>query len=139
MLRAVNTGVQAIPRDNLTTVIDESYIAFGGLGPDLARLTRGGATTLAIDTRNNLPALTTLIDDAKPILDTQTETSDSIQTWASNLAQVTNQLQLQDESVQGLLVNGPPPPQTRYVSSSNGYSPPCPSCWPISSASGRWR
>ncbi|WP_094286141.1 MCE family protein [Mycobacterium lehmannii] len=107
LLRAVNTGVQAIPRDNLTTVIDESYIAFGGLGPDLARLTRG-ATTLAIDTRNNLPALTTLIDDAKPILDTQTETSDSIQTWASNLAQVTNQLQLQDESVQGLLVNGPP-------------------------------
>lgn len=107
LLRAVNTGVQAIPRDNLKTVIDESYTAFGGLGPELSRLTRG-ATTLAIDARKNLPALTTLIDEAKPILDTQTDTSDSIQTWAANLAQITNQLQLQDESVQGLLVNGPP-------------------------------
>lgn len=107
LLRAVNTGVQAIPRDNLKTVIDESYTAFGGLGPELSRLTRGAAT-LAIDARKNLPALITLIDEAKPILDTQTDTSDSIQTWAANLAQITKQLQLQDESVQGLLVNGPP-------------------------------
>jgi phospholipid/cholesterol/gamma-HCH transport system substrate-binding protein len=107
LLRGVNTGVQAIPRDNLETVIDESYTAFGGLGPELSRLTRG-ATTLAIDARNNLPALTTLIDESKSVLDTQTETSDSIQTWAANLAQITNQLQLHDESVKGLLVNGPP-------------------------------
>ncbi|WP_099042072.1 MCE family protein [Mycobacterium neglectum] len=107
LLRAVNTGVQAIPRNNLKTVIDESYTAFGGLGPELSRLTRG-ATTLAIDARNNLPALTTLIDESKPILDTQTDTSDSIQTWAANVAQITNQLQLQDDSVRGLLVNGPP-------------------------------
>jgi phospholipid/cholesterol/gamma-HCH transport system substrate-binding protein len=107
LLRAVNTGIEAIPRDNLKTVIDESYTAFGGLGPDLSRLTRG-ATTLAIDARKNLPALTSLIDESKPVLDTQTDTSDSIQTWAANLAQITNQLQLQDDSVKGLLVNGPP-------------------------------
>ncbi len=43
LLRAVNTGIEAIPRDNLKkTVIDESYTAFGGLGPELSRLTRGG-------------------------------------------------------------------------------------------------
>ncbi|MCH9735975.1 MAG: MCE family protein, partial [Actinomycetia bacterium] len=35
VLDLTNRGLEAIPRDNLQTVVDEAYIAVGGLGPEL--------------------------------------------------------------------------------------------------------
>ena len=64
-------------------------------------------TALAIDARKNLDPLTTLIDQSKPVLDTQTDTAGSIQAWASNLATITDQLQTQDPAVAGILDKGP--------------------------------
>ncbi len=106
ILELTNRGLQAIPQENLRTVIDETYVAVGGLGPELRRLVSGSAT-LAIDARENLDSLTTVIDDSKPILDSQIDTGGSIQAWAANLASVTGQLQSQDGSVSSLLSNGP--------------------------------
>jgi phospholipid/cholesterol/gamma-HCH transport system substrate-binding protein len=106
VLDATNRGLAAIPRDNLKTAVDEAYIAVGGLGPEISRLVHGG-TALAIDARKNLDPLTTLIDQSKPILDTQTDTSGSIQAWASNLATITGELQSQDAAVAGILEKGP--------------------------------
>ncbi|HKP39481.1 MlaD family protein [Mycobacterium sp.] len=106
VLTDTTRGLEAIPRENLKTVIDEAYVAVGGLGPELRRLVNG-STTLAIDARKNLDPLTTLIDQSKPVLDTQTETAGSIQAWASNLASVTSQLQNQDAAVAGILDKGP--------------------------------
>jgi phospholipid/cholesterol/gamma-HCH transport system substrate-binding protein len=106
VLDATNRGLAAIPRDNLKTAVDEAYIAVGGLGPEISRLVHGG-TELAIDARKNLDPLTTLIDQSKPILDTQTDTSGSIQAWASNLATITDQLQSEDTAVAGILEKGP--------------------------------
>jgi phospholipid/cholesterol/gamma-HCH transport system substrate-binding protein len=106
VLDATNRGLAAIPRDNLKTAVDEAYIAVGGLGPEISRLVHGG-TALAIDARKNLDPLTTLIDQSKPILDTQTDTAGSIQAWASNLATITDQLQSQDTAVAGILEKGP--------------------------------
>ncbi len=40
LLDAANTGLKAIPHDNLKTAIDESYTAVGGLGPELSRLVK---------------------------------------------------------------------------------------------------
>ena len=71
---------------DLKTVVDESYIAVGGLGPELSRFISGGAT-LAIDARKNLDSILTLIDESKPILDSQIDSSDSIQAWAAHLAE----------------------------------------------------
>jgi phospholipid/cholesterol/gamma-HCH transport system substrate-binding protein len=92
LLAAVNRGLSAIPRDNLKTVVDESYTAIGGLGPELSRLFGGGAK-LATEARQNLDAITTLIDEPKPILDSQIESSDAVQAWAANLANITKQIQ----------------------------------------------
>ena len=107
LVAAANRGLQAIPRDNLKTVVDESYVAFGGLGPELSRLLKG-TTSLAIDARKNLDSLTTLIDESKPVLDSQIDSSDAVQAWASNLANVTRQLQANDSAVQGVLTKGAP-------------------------------
>jgi phospholipid/cholesterol/gamma-HCH transport system substrate-binding protein len=107
VLAATNRGLQAIPHDNLKTAIDESFTAVGGLGPELSRIVRG-STNLAIDAKANLDPLTTLIDQAQPVLDSQANTADAIQGWAAHLATITEQLKRNDDSVAGLLVKGGP-------------------------------
>lgn len=107
LLDATNRGLQAIPGDNLKTAVDEAYIAIGGLGPEIQRFVKG-STALAIDSRANLGELTTLIDQSKPVLDSQTDTGDSIQAWASHLATISGQLRDQDAAVQGVITEGSP-------------------------------
>lgn len=106
LLRATNTGLTAIPRDNLRVAIDEAYTAVGGLGPELSRLVQG-TTRLAADARDNLDAITNVIDHSKPILDAQTGSSNSIQAWAAHLAQITGELKAQDPAVRGILDKEP--------------------------------
>ncbi|WP_156297730.1 MCE family protein [Mycobacterium paragordonae] len=107
LLSAANSAIAAIPRDNLQTVVDESYTAVGGLGPELSRLVTG-STTLAIDARKNLDPLVALIDRAPPVLDSQTHSSDAIAGWASHLAAVTSDLQAHDAAVSGVIDRGGP-------------------------------
>jgi phospholipid/cholesterol/gamma-HCH transport system substrate-binding protein len=106
LLDATNRGLQAIPGDNLKTVVDESYTAFGGLGPEISRLVKG-TTSLAIDARKNLGELTNVIDNVGPLLDTQSATSDSVQAWAAHLATITGELKYNDAAVTGILQHGP--------------------------------
>lgn len=105
ILDSTNTALQAIPKDNLKTVIDESATAFGGLGPELSRIV-SGFSALAVDARANLDSVNTLVNDAPPVLDSQANTSDSIAAWASNVANLTGQLRDQDSSVAGVLERG---------------------------------
>lgn len=107
VLDAVRTGLQAIPRENLKTVIDESYTAVGGLGPELSTIIDGTAT-LALDARENLDPLLALIDNAKPVMESQIQTSEAITAWASQVATVTRQLKDHDGAVSGILENGGP-------------------------------
>jgi len=105
LLDATNRGLQAIPGDDLKTAVDEAYVAVGGLGPEISRLVKG-STTFAIDARTHLGELTNLVDNAAPVLDTQTDTSSSVQAWAAHLATITDQLRNNDAAVAGVLHNG---------------------------------
>jgi phospholipid/cholesterol/gamma-HCH transport system substrate-binding protein len=107
LLDTITEGLQAIPRDNLKTAIDESYTAVGGLGPELSRIVQG-STQLALDARENLDPLINLIDNSAPVLDSQADTAGAIDTWAANLAVITNDLRQHDQSLAGFLNNGPP-------------------------------
>lgn len=107
LLGAANTGLQAIPHDNLRTAIDESYVAVGGLGPELSRIVRG-SSDLAIAAHENLDPLLALIDQSKPLLDSQSNSAESIQAWAAHLATVTSELQTHDADLAGIIDNGGP-------------------------------
>lgn len=106
LLDATNRGLQAVPQEQLRTAVDESYIATGGLGPELARIVKG-STRLAIDARENLQPLTELIDQAGPVLDSQGDTADEIGQWASNLAAVTQEFRTDDTAFRAILEKGP--------------------------------
>jgi phospholipid/cholesterol/gamma-HCH transport system substrate-binding protein len=107
VIDATNRGLEAIPRESLKTAVDESYLALGGLGPELSRIVKG-STALAIDARANLDSLTALIDQSAPILNSQTETSNEIRSWAAHLADVTGQLRAKNDAVAGAIANGGP-------------------------------
>lgn len=107
VIDSVKTGLQAIPRNNLKTVIDESYTAVGGLGPQLSTIV-DSATTLSIDARENLDPMLALVDNIQPVLDSQTNTSDAIHQWAAHLETVTQQLQTYDTAVAGIIDQGGP-------------------------------
>ena len=107
LLDATNRGLDAIPGDNLETAVDEAFTAVGGLGPDISRLVKG-STSLAIDARKNLGELTNVVDNVGPILDTQADTSDSLQAWAANLASITKSLKEHDGAVVGVIQQGGP-------------------------------
>ncbi|CAJ1583463.1 MlaD family protein [[Mycobacterium] wendilense] len=107
LLDATNVGLAAVPQDNLKTLVDEAYLAVGGLGPEISRLVKGSAA-VAIDAEENLDAWTALLDHAAPVLNTQTETSDAVRSWAANLAGVTEQLRGTDAELQGILHDGGP-------------------------------
>jgi phospholipid/cholesterol/gamma-HCH transport system substrate-binding protein len=110
LLDATSVALQAIPNNNLNTVVDESYTAVGGLGPEVARIV-DGSTALAIDAKKNVTSLTALIDQVQPVLDSQTETSDAVTAWAAHLATITGQLREQDAAVAGVLDRGGPAAQ----------------------------
>jgi phospholipid/cholesterol/gamma-HCH transport system substrate-binding protein len=107
VVESLNSGLRAVPRENLKTVVDEGYIAVGGLGPELARLVQG-STTVIIDARKDLDAITALIDRSAPVLDSQANTSDAISAWAARLATVTDELRVHDDAVANLLEKGGP-------------------------------
>ncbi len=105
LLDAADRGLRAIPRDNLKTVIDESFTGVGGLGPDLSRIVRG-STELTIDARANLDSITTIIDQSGPLLNSQVQAGRDIQTWAAHLADITAQLRDSDNAVAKVIDTG---------------------------------
>lgn len=106
LLDATNRGLQAIPGDNVRTVIDESYTAFEGLGPELARIVKG-SSQLAAAAHSDLADLTTLIDRTPPVLNSQADSTDSIAAWSAHAATITEQLRRHDESLKQILRTGP--------------------------------
>ena len=107
LLDATNRALQAIPQDNLRTVVDEANTALAGLGPELSRIV-DGSTALAIDAGKTVDPVTTLIDQSPPVLNSQVQTADSIETWANRMASITGQLKAQDTAFADLLRQGGP-------------------------------
>jgi phospholipid/cholesterol/gamma-HCH transport system substrate-binding protein len=102
LLDTTNRALQAIPQDNLHTVVEEASKAVAGLGPELSRLVDGG-TSLAIDAGKTSDTFSRLIDEFPPVASSQVRTSDSIATWARRVNAITSQLKAQDNSFADLL------------------------------------
>lgn len=107
LLDATNTALQAIPQDNLRTVVDEAATAVGGLGPELSRIV-DGSTALAIEGGKTVGPLTQLIDQSPPVLNSQVQSSDSIAAWAAHMNSITGQFKAQDREFADLLNTGGP-------------------------------
>ncbi|BBX85331.1 MCE family protein [Mycolicibacterium aubagnense] len=107
LLDATNRALEAIPQENLRTVVDEADKAVGGLGPELSRLVNG-STSLAIEAGKNVDPITQLIGQSPAVLNSQVQTADSIAAWAQRLASITGQFKAQNAAFAELLQLGGP-------------------------------
>ncbi|GAA4490011.1 MCE family protein [Rhodococcus olei] len=106
MLDQADTLVKSISNTQLRTVVDESFKAFNGAGPDLQRLI-DSARLFVQEANANVDATKTLIDQAGALLDTQVVTSDAIRSWTRDLVVFTDQLRASDPRIRNLLEKGP--------------------------------
>ena len=106
VLDQVSSLVDSIPKDRLSDLLDESFKAFNGAGPDLQSLIDSGGK-IAGDVNGVSDQTRALIDDSGPLLDSQAETADAIRTWARSLSGVTAQIAQNDPQVRAILQRGP--------------------------------
>ena len=106
MLDQLNALVGSIPKDQLSSLLDESFKAFNGAGYDFGSLL-DSSSTVARDLNGVADQTRTLIDDSGPLLDGQAQTADSLKLWARSLAGITDQVVQHDPQVRSLLQTGP--------------------------------
>ena len=106
-LDALYRNLSALPADKIPTLLDETAMAVGGLGPTLQRLTDN--TSKFVDAlQTNITDLNDSVDNAPPILDSQVSTGDAIAVWAANLNSLTAQGKAQDAALRSGLQQAAP-------------------------------
>lgn len=107
MLDEVSSLISSIPKGKLSTLIDESFDAFDDAGYDLGSLIDSSAR-ISGDLNGVADRSTALIEDARPLLDSQAQTTDALRLWARSLAGISDQVVVNDPQVRTLLQEGPP-------------------------------
>jgi phospholipid/cholesterol/gamma-HCH transport system substrate-binding protein len=107
LLANLDTLVQSVNPDDLTTVIDELGTAFEGNETALRRLLDATDALLA-DANQYLPQTLTLIRDGGTVLTTQSASAGAIRRWAAALAELAATIRAADPDLRTLLANGPP-------------------------------
>lgn len=106
MLKEAEKLVDSLSNSRLKDLLRETFKAFDGAGPDLARLIE--SSRLLVDEANSHSTeITSLIDQAEPFLDAQARSADDINRLADGLARFTGELRTADPQVRTLLETAP--------------------------------
>lgn len=106
MLDQVSALIGSIPKDKISPLLDETFTALNGTGPDVGSLLDSSSRLIG-DANANADRTRALVDDGAPLLDGQAESVDAIRTWAHGMAGITGQLVTNDPQVRTLLSTGP--------------------------------
>lgn len=106
MLDQLSALVGSIPKDELHHLLDEAFTGFNGAEYDLQSLLDSTAK-LTTDITPVADRVRTLIEDTRPLLDSQSRSTDAIRIWTRSLAGVTDQLVINDPQVRTILNTGP--------------------------------
>ncbi|TVT34630.1 MCE family protein, partial [Amycolatopsis rhizosphaerae] len=98
--------VSSVDPKDLRTVVDETYNAFAGAGPDLQQLldTAGSFTATATE---NLPQTAKLLADGRTVLATQQRQAQNITALAQGLRRITEQLKNSDPDLRKVIEQAP--------------------------------
>ncbi len=106
-LDAANRGLAVLPKDKVATLLHETSLAVGGLGPSLRRLV-DATQAITHDFRASLDDVDEIIAHSGPIIDSQVNSGDDIGRWAANLNTLATQTAQQDQAVRSILANAAP-------------------------------
>ena len=106
LLHQADQLVSSLNNTRLQDLLRETFKAFNGSGPELARLIQ--STRLLIDEANSSwPQTSALIDQAGPFLDAQIRSGDDIRSFADGLARLTTEVANADPQLRSVLANAP--------------------------------
>jgi phospholipid/cholesterol/gamma-HCH transport system substrate-binding protein len=106
VLERVNRLIATIPRDDLNSAIDEFSVAFSGSSRNLQRILDSSSLLLGTATANLAPTKR-LIDDLRPVLETQKDVGPDTLGVMRNLAEFTAQLKDSDRTLRGTIEKTP--------------------------------
>jgi phospholipid/cholesterol/gamma-HCH transport system substrate-binding protein len=106
LLREADRLVSSISDSRLQDLLRESFAAFNGAGPDLARLLQG-ARRLVDEANNSWPQTSKLIDQAGPFLDAQIRSGEDIRQLTDGFARFSDELGQADGEFSSLLAATP--------------------------------
>ncbi|AVZ38683.1 MULTISPECIES: MCE family protein [unclassified Dietzia] len=96
----------SIDDGKMRRVISESFDAFNGSERELQQFL-DSAQLLLEEAQRNTGATRQLIADAEPVLDSQLRSADSIRAWTRNLADLTDQLRVNEPQLTSIIQRGP--------------------------------
>jgi phospholipid/cholesterol/gamma-HCH transport system substrate-binding protein len=106
LLSEADRLVSSIGDSRLQDLLRETFKAFNGSGPELARLIQ--SSRLLVDEANaNYGQVTQLIDQAGPFLDAQIRSGDDIKSLSEGLARLTGEVANADPQLRSVLQNVP--------------------------------
>jgi phospholipid/cholesterol/gamma-HCH transport system substrate-binding protein len=107
LLRQSETLVNSVADTRLRELLHETFKAFNGSGPELARLIE--SSRLLVDQANaDFPQTSQLIDQVGPFLQAQIRSGDDIKSLADGLARFTSEVRQADPQLRTLLGVVPP-------------------------------
>ncbi|HXB88927.1 MCE family protein [Mycobacterium sp.] len=106
-LDTANRGLEVLPKEKISLLLDETAKSVGGLGPALQRLV-DSTQAIAGDFKTNLHDVDDIIQNSAPILDSQADSSSAIEHWARNLNVLGAQAAGQDQNLKDLLSKAAP-------------------------------
>ena len=106
LLREADNLVSSLDNTRLQDLLRETFAAFNGSGPELARLL-SSARSLIDEANASWPQTSTLIDQAGPFLEAQIRSGDDIRSSADGLARLTTELANADPQVRQVLTVAP--------------------------------
>ena len=106
MLDQLSALVESLPKDRIPDLLDETFQAFSGAGPDFGSLL-DSASKITEEVAAVSDETRRFIDDSGPLLESQAETTAAIRTWARSLDGVTEQIVQNDPELRAILQRGP--------------------------------
>jgi phospholipid/cholesterol/gamma-HCH transport system substrate-binding protein len=106
MLDQVSLLIDSIPKSKIGGLLDETFKAFNGSGYEFGSLLDSSSRVVG-DVNANAEQSKALIDDSRPLLDGQAQSTDAIRTWARSLAGISRQLVTDDPQTRTLLRTAP--------------------------------
>ncbi|OBA83943.1 mammalian cell entry protein [Mycobacterium sp. 1164966.3] len=106
-LDTANRGLAKLPKDKISSLLDETAQSVGGLGPALQRLV-DSTQAIVGDFKTQINDVNDIIQHSGPVIDSQVQSGDAIERWARNLNSLARQSAERDQNLRSILRQAAP-------------------------------
>ncbi len=106
-LDTANRGLEVLPKEKISQLLDETAQSVGGLGPALQRLV-DSTQAIVGDFKTQITDVNDIIQHSGPVIESQVKSGDAIERWARNLNSLAAQSAQQDPHLRSILRQAAP-------------------------------